>query len=147
MVSYDNILVYMTKSISWKSILFVFWLNCKHLCIFNIGCKITTWCKNYYDIVNCIDTLCIWSWWCENRISMIWVGERRQNGRCEIKHFRFAKASFNILPLNFDIMQDQIIKIIEDITIHLKKPKSLFDFMNIDIQLMDWDFIVCFEII
>ena len=55
------------------------------------------------------------------RIEYQWYElERRQNGRCEIKHFRFAEASFNILPLYFDIMKDQIHKIIEDIRIHFE---------------------------
>ena len=37
----------------------------------------------------------------------------RHDGRCKIKHFRFVKASFNILPL--DIMEDQSIRTIENI--------------------------------
>ena len=39
----------------------------------------------------------------------------RHDGRCKIKHFRFVEASFNILPLYSDIMEDQPIRMIENI--------------------------------
>ena len=69
--------------------------------------------QNYYDIIYCMDTLCIWSWWCENRISMKWFGEKN-SGRCKIKHFRFNGASFNVLPLYLILWKIKSIKIIEN---------------------------------